>query len=493
MNNARYRTLWVWAAVMAMVAPAMAQVDYTFEFAPNVASLSIPIDGADALTGLPGTSILLNPDLAANYPLNTNGYEPINNLNPCASTPINSPNVGISGFHAASGSPATAKLKLIDGLAGAQVDSVLTDFAWPAAVFQFDLAAATDIGEIRVFAANTDTDGRVFQNYDVWVSTDANPDTKERVFTSLIDSVITSIVTCGPDGYFPNGNDGCQVTPFGVPINDPQCDPGTKTNADRIGATLTRVYDQSNTVLAEDVTSIRFVFYAASNTARAFWDEHVGPSANDISPCSAPNPAEYYDIEDLDGHKRAFESSVIKEIDVIAAPRTTLVEDCDNTLDDDGDTLVDGDDPDCFGLTCPPEDCSNLVDDNGNSLVDCDDPDCLDNIACGAEICDNGIDDDGDSDIDCADSDCAADPACQCNDPFADVDDDGDVDGTDFAAVQRCLAGVGGGLGPDCSCFDRSSPGGPGVPDGDITADDLQAFFDCVSGPAILADAACDD
>lgn len=472
MRVASYRTACACCAVLALVVPAMGQVSYNFELAPDLASLSTPIDGNDVLSGLPGTSILLNPDLAANYPANTNGYEPINDLpDTCASSPLSSPNPGISGFHSGvHPDPLTQKLKLIDGQAGVNVDSVLADFAWPAGVFQFDLAEVTDIGEIRVFAANQDTDGRVFQNYDVLISTDDNPDTKERVFTPLIDSVITSSVVCAPDGYSPNGNDGS------------------------IGASLTRVYDQTNTVLASDVTSIRFLFYAVSNNANAFWDEHVGPGPVGSGCPAVPNPAEYYDVEDLDGFRRSFQSPVIKEIDVIAAPRTTLVEICDNGIDDDGDGLIDDADPDCFDTTCPPEDCSNGIDDNGNTLVDCDDPDCLEDPSCGnVEICDNGIDDDGDGLIDCADPDCADAPNCQCNDPFADADGDGDVDQLDFAVVQRCLAGVGGGIGPECSCFDRSSPGNPGVPDGDITVDDLQAFFNCVSGPDIPADPDCDD
>lgn len=57
---------------------------------------------------------------------------------------------------------------------------------------------------------------------------------------------------------------------------------------------------------------------------------------------------------------------------------------------------------------CPPppntgsfEDCYNGIDDDGDGLVDCDDPDC----DC-TEICDNGIDDDGDGLVDAEDPDC---------------------------------------------------------------------------------------
>jgi hypothetical protein len=55
------------------------------------------------------------------------------------------------------------------------------------------------------------------------------------------------------------------------------------------------------------------------------------------------------------------------------------MEDCSNGIDDDGDALVDCDDPDCSSdPNCAPlmENCSNGIDDDGDALIDCDDPDC---------------------------------------------------------------------------------------------------------------------
>lgn len=52
---------------------------------------------------------------------------------------------------------------------------------------------------------------------------------------------------------------------------------------------------------------------------------------------------------------------------------------CDNDVDDDGDTAVDCDDPDCSGAAAcvvPAELCDNELDDDGDGAVDCDDPDC---------------------------------------------------------------------------------------------------------------------
>jgi len=61
-------------------------------------------------------------------------------------------------------------------------------------------------------------------------------------------------------------------------------------------------------------------------------------------------------------------------------PSQTLLEICDNGVDDDGDTLVDCFDPDCTMAancnTAITEICDNGIDDDGDTYVDCDDPDC---------------------------------------------------------------------------------------------------------------------
>lgn len=125
------------------------------------------------------------------------------------------------------------------------------------------------------------------------------------------------------------------------------------------------------------------------------------------------------------------------------------VELCTNGVDDDGDGLVDCEDPDCANdVACtstvvvppvdsgsPPEDsgtpptdsgtpeqCTNGVDDDDDGLVDCADPDCAQHEACQsppdsgpppAEQCTNGLDDDGDGLVDCADPDCSQLEVCQ--------------------------------------------------------------------------------
>ena len=64
-------------------------------------------------------------------------------------------------------------------------------------------------------------------------------------------------------------------------------------------------------------------------------------------------------------------------------------EDCDDGEDNDGDGLVDCDDPDCAddpNCQGDDEDCNDGVDNDGDGLVDCDDPDCEDDPNCGEII-----------------------------------------------------------------------------------------------------------
>ncbi len=72
-------------------------------------------------------------------------------------------------------------------------------------------------------------------------------------------------------------------------------------------------------------------------------------------------------------------------------------------------------------------------------------------------------------------------PPINCNTPWADADGDGDVDQDDFAVIQLCLTGTGGGIPalPEyCACMDN-------VEDGDITQADVNNFEDCATGPTV--------
>jgi hypothetical protein len=187
-------------------------------------------------------------------------------------------------------------------------------------------------------------------------------------------------------------------------------------------------------------------------------------------------------------------------------------EDCGNGADDDGDTLVDCDDPDCAtDPDCPPPgegDCTDGEDGDGDGLEDCDDPDCATDPACDAESdCANGEDDDEDGLVDCADArDCADDPACRetrCDDG---EDDDGDglvdCDDADCSGV-GCCAGPercddlrdndGDGL-IDCEdvdrCIDADVCALPGETCDDGRDDDGDELVDCAD-PQCVRFAAC--
>ncbi len=60
--------------------------------------------------------------------------------------------------------------------------------------------------------------------------------------------------------------------------------------------------------------------------------------------------------------------------------------------------------------------CNNNIDDDGNGLIDCDDPACNNADDCvvlvQSEICGNNLDDDGDGLVDCNDPDCNSAPDC---------------------------------------------------------------------------------
>ncbi len=122
---------------------------------------------------------------------------------------------------------------------------------------------------------------------------------------------------------------------------------------------------------------------------------------------------------------------------LLAACGPGTLEDCNNGNDDDGDGLVDFDDPNCAGEcmrsasaeteeeTGEPAVCRNGVDEDCDGDVDCDDADCAGAPECLAEcipaaeretgapgLCTNVDDDDCDGLVDCDDSDCVRDPAC---------------------------------------------------------------------------------
>lgn len=87
---------------------------------------------------------------------------------------------------------------------------------------------------------------------------------------------------------------------------------------------------------------------------------------------------------------------------------------CDDGLDNDGDELIDGFDPECFIPSDRSEqvNCSDGIDNDGDGLTDTDDPGCKNAEGPLEEPqCNDGVDNDGDGLIDFADGE-GADPEC---------------------------------------------------------------------------------
>ncbi len=98
---------------------------------------------------------------------------------------------------------------------------------------------------------------------------------------------------------------------------------------------------------------------------------------------------------------------------------TNPVEKCGDGLDNDGNGLIDCDDPECLEagacLAAPAERCADGIDNDGNGLADCDDPDCSATSTClppPVEICGDGFDNDGNGLADCADPKCQNGSTC---------------------------------------------------------------------------------
>lgn len=120
----------------------------------------------------------------------------------------------------------------------------------------------------------------------------------------------------------------------------------------------------------------------------------------------------------------------------------------------------------CTGDGCPELSCTDGLDDNGDGLIDCDDPMCASDIACAVfpEDCYSTGDEDNDGLFDCDDPDCAAEPMCvptseiECQDGI-DNDQDGFLDCLDgecrnpFDVTLQMNQATEDWIQPDTSCY----------------------------------------
>ncbi|GMU23621.1 MAG: hypothetical protein AMXMBFR13_36990 [Phycisphaerae bacterium] len=257
---------------------------------------------------------------------------------------------GDNGWHPVNEDPLDKLPALTDGagMRSTGFTGLLNDFPTlgdPTKLIDYALPEPATIGEIRVFTGNNGRDGRVFHTYTVEFSDDNG-------------------ATYSPPIYV-------QSHPSGT-LNNVQ------NNQWRV--VLSQLTDDSGP-LAVDATNIRLYFYSVDNTG-----------GQNRDPFDGVNP--FTEVDDQ--LTAAFVSPLVWEIDV-------------------------------FPFT--------------------------------GEICNNGVDDDGDELVDCDDPDCAGSEFCQCNDPFADADGDGDVDQADFGAWQVCYTGVDGGVFLGCECFNHDGDG----------------------------------
>ena len=139
--------------------------------------------------------------------------------------------------------------------------------------------------------------------------------------------------------------------------------------------------------------------------------------------------------------------------------------DCTDGVDNDGDTLIDCEDPNCSDNVACPENCSNLIDDDADGDIDCLDSECATIEPCVETICDDSLDGDNDTFTDCADTDCSDDPACpETCDNSVDDDADGDIDCADSECTcnaacdpfpaEDCTNGIDDDCDGDADCID---------------------------------------
>lgn len=224
----------------------------------NAAVTSSTVHGAlgNSLNGSVAVGDALSGLIATELP-GDNGWHP---ANPAATNGSLDPS-GLPTFTNDSGE---------SGLAGLLND--FPDAGLPAKRLQYDLAGATDIGEIRILTGNDGLDGRVFSTTVISLSTDngANFDTL---------------------GYF-------------------QSDPSGTTNSGQWGSTLVTIFDDASPFLASGVTNIQFDFYGVDNTGGQMRDPFDGenPFTGADDGLSAPNT-----------------SPLVWEIDVLTVPEPSSV------------------------------------------------------------------------------------------------------------------------------------------------------------------------
>jgi hypothetical protein len=159
--------------------------------------------------------------------------------------------------------------------------------------------------------------------------------------------------------------------------------------------------------------------------------------------------------------------------------------DCVDGLDNDGDGLVDTDDPDC-PVAPPPGTCEDGADNDGDGPADAADSECtdpLDGVEDGSDVivvptsCTDGLDNDGDGPSDAADS--------ECTDP-----DDGEEDGSDVTEPPDGSCATGGAADGGATIAEQVA--GPGLDESGQLSSQIHAQ-EGQAGPAgaVVHEAGC--
>lgn len=217
------KRFWIATCLLTAAATANAAVTSSTQHGPESDSLDAQIESGDLIASLIGTEL-----------------------------------TGDLGWHPANTAPADQLAALTDGagILGSGLTGLLNDFppaGEPTKRVQYDLAAAADVGAIKVLTGNNGKDGRVFSTFTVYTSTDNGGS-----FDLL--------------GYFESDL------------------PGT-VNAGDFGSTLVTVNDDASPVLAAGVTNLQFNFYGVDNTGGQYRDpfDGVNPFNGIDDGLSAPN------------------------------------------------------------------------------------------------------------------------------------------------------------------------------------------------------------
>lgn len=297
------------AALLAAIGctAAYAEVTHWYQFGVNTGDLSIAISSDDLINGFGvntnGSPINEGINESANSPYTLGFIDVINNVNSwlmnsgtCLPMIEGLPSDGfLPGLPPSC--PAGGMANLVDGQLGTACMSVLRDYARASLVVRYGFAEPTDIGRIRVFAANLNNrDGRVFQHYDVYAR---QGDCADGTCPAHGDDAAV-----GFDEFFLVAS-SVKSGPFGL------------TNTNIWQGTATEVYDTDNPILIQDCTDLRIVFYTVDNTAGRFqdpWQGYDNEEPEYREACSNGFPQEE---QDTDGFRKSFVASIIKEIDVL--------------------------------------------------------------------------------------------------------------------------------------------------------------------------------